>query len=90
MPLNSYKIVVDPIAFKDLINLKKSDKTLSQRVVNLINGLSLEPSSGKPLKGDKKGCYSLRCGDWRIIYEIYRSKETIHIIRIGHRKDIYR
>lgn len=90
MPSNNYKIVVDPIAFKDITNLKKSDRFLTQRVVSLINGLSLDPLAGKPLKGDKKGCHSLRCGDWRIIYEVYHSQETVHIIRIGHRKDIYR
>ena len=48
------------------------------------------PYSGNPLKGDKTGCYSLRCGDYRIIYERYPQRQTAHIIRVGDRKDIYR
>lgn len=55
-----------------------------------IDSLAKHPFSGKPLKGDKKGCYSLRYGDYRIIYEIYPTQKVVLIIRIGHRKEIYR
>lgn len=90
MQSNRYKIVVDSVAFKDLLKIKKGNMALAQRIANQINILSLEPLAGKPLKGDKKGCYSLRCGDWRIIYEVYHSRTMIHIIRVGHRRDVYR
>lgn len=90
MQSSSYKIVVDPVAGKDITQLNKSDRKLARKIVNVIDKLTTEPTIGKPLKGDKKGCCSLRTGDWRIIYEVYRSLKTIHIIKIGHRKDIYR
>lgn len=90
MQSGSYKIVVDPAAGKDLLKLSKSDKQVARKIADAINDLAFEPSAGKPLKGDKKGCYSRRHGDWRVIYEVYHSLKTVHIIRIGHRKDIYR
>ncbi|MCB4792826.1 MAG: type II toxin-antitoxin system RelE/ParE family toxin [Elusimicrobia bacterium] len=34
--------------------------------------------------------FSLRHGDYRVIYEVFAFKKTVLIIRIGHRKDIYR
>lgn len=87
---NYYKIVVDQLAAKDLFKLNKSDRKLAHKITILIGELAFEPAAGKPLTGEKKGCYSLRYGDWRIIYEVYHSQKTVHIIRIGHRKDIYR
>ncbi len=42
---------------------------------------------GKPLQGDLKGMWSLRVGDWRVIYEI--SGEQVRILRIGHRREVY-
>lgn len=87
---DSYKIVVDPVAGKDLLRLSKSDKQIANKIIDMINGLAFEPAVGKSLKADKKGCYSLRYGDWRVIYVLYHTLKTVHIIRVGHRKDIYR
>ena len=43
----------------------------------------------KSLKGIK-GCYRLRIGDWRIIYEIIKGRMKIYIIKIGQRKEVYK
>jgi len=43
----------------------------------------------KPLTGGDKGCYRLRVGDWRIIYEIVNDSLTIYVIKIGQRKEVY-
>ncbi|RLD16338.1 MAG: hypothetical protein DRI36_05800 [Caldiserica bacterium] len=42
------------------------------------------------MKGDLKDCFSLRVGDYRIIYEVYSDQKVVLIIRVGHRKEIYR
>ncbi|MGB9870254.1 MAG: type II toxin-antitoxin system RelE family toxin [Anaerolineae bacterium] len=42
------------------------------------------------LKGDLKGFYKLRVGDYRIIYEVLDQERVIIIHAIGHRRDIYR
>ena len=42
---------------------------------------------GKPLRYSLKGCRRLRVGDFRVIYKI--ECETVLIVKIGHRKEIY-
>ena len=89
--MNSFNIVIDPQAEKDLKKFKHANPKLLSRLINAIDSLIYNPHQGKPLKGDKKGCYSLReADDYRIIYEIYPAQKTIHIIRVGHRREIYR
>jgi len=43
----------------------------------------------KQLQGIR-GCYRLRVGDWRVIYKIHNQILTIEVIKIGHRREIYR
>lgn len=89
--MSSFNIVIDSQAEKDLKKLKHTNPKLLSRFINAIDSLIHSPYQGKPLKGDKKGCYSLREADvYRIIYEIYLAQKTIHIIRVGHRRKIYR
>ena len=89
--MHSFNIVIDSGAQKDLKKFKRSNPKLLSRLTNAIDSLTHNPYQGKPLKGDKKGCYSLREADvYRIIYEVYPSQKTIHIIRAGHRREIYR
>ena len=40
------------------------------------------------LKDRRLGMYRFRVGDWRIIFDHYKNK--IYILRIAHRKDIYK
>ena len=85
-----FKIKFNPSAAKDLRKLTKKQLKIVSSLIESIDCLSGNPYYGKPLKGNKKGCYSLRVGNYRIIYEVYLSKKIVYIIRIGHRKDIYR
>jgi mRNA interferase RelE/StbE len=43
----------------------------------------------KKLQGSDN-CYRLRVGDWRIIYGIDNQVLVIEIIKIGHRKEVYK
>ena len=66
---------------------KKSAKGLIERVKNY---LSQDPISlGKPLKGIFKGFHQYRFGDYRVIYSIDRKENTILILRVGKRKEIF-
>ena len=85
-----FKVELDPPAARELKKLHRQQHLIASKIIKLINLLPSHPFQGKALKGNKKGCYSLRQGDYRIIYEVYTYQKVIHIIRIGHRKDIYR
>jgi len=86
--MTSKIIKIDKKAEKELAKIFSGDKSSYYKIKDGMLKLIISPHSGKPLHGDKKGCYRLRIGDYRIIYEI--SGDEIWILKIGHRKDIYR
>jgi mRNA interferase RelE/StbE len=45
---------------------------------------------GLPLKRNLMGLMKLRVGDYRIIYSIQKEVVTVHIIKIGYRKEVYK
>ena len=90
MDSKKFTIEFDPKAAKEFKKLCRNNASLQFRLTKIIDSLSLSPFQGKPLTGNKKGCYSAREGDYRIIYEVYPAQSIIHIIRIGHRRDVYR
>ena len=65
---------------------------MAKRIVRKLRWLAdnLNDLSPEPLKGGFSGLYKLRQGDYRIIYEIVRSEETIVVHLIGHRREVYK
>lgn len=81
-----YKIIFEKSVLKEL---QKIDNTFSKRILNLIKTeLAFNPGKDKALTGNHKGLFSYRIGDYRVIYKI--QPENLLILRIGHRKDIYK
>jgi len=71
-------------------DLKKIDKQQVKRIFDKIESdLSVNPGKDKKLTGEYKGLFSYTVGDYRIIYSLISDKETILILRISHRKDVY-
>ena len=90
MSSSNWTVVVDPHAAQDFKKLHRQHHPALSQLLRAVDSLADQPYEGKPLKGDKQGSRSLRVGDFRIIYELYPDRRTIHMIRIGDRKDIYR
>jgi len=90
MELKRFSVEFDPKAATEFNKVCRNNLPLRSRLTKAIDLLITNPFQGKPLSGSKKGCYSLREGDYRVIYEIYFPQHTVHIIRIGHRRDVYR
>lgn len=86
----AFNIVIDPPAVKELKKIKKGVPQIFFRLIKSIDSLVKDPFEGKPLQGNKKGCYSLREGDYRVIYEVHLDDKVVHIIAAGHRREIYR
>ena len=85
-----YKIEFSNLAAKELGKIYKLDKKLYFRLITATEGLKKNPHQGKCLKGKLAGDYSLRVGDYRIIYTVHKDKLVVYIIDLGHRKEIYR
>lgn len=70
-------------------DLKKIDKKELLRILNEIEDeLKKDPLIGKELKGQFEGLFSYRIGKYRVIYTTVGN--TIIILRISHRKDVYK
>jgi len=72
-------------------DLRKLAVTARRAVVRRILILAEEPrpTSATKLQGSDD-LYRIRQGDYRIVYSINDQIVTIEIIKIGHRKDVYR
>jgi len=71
-----------------LKNIKALDKEVQMRILRDISILKTDPFVGKPLRGEWKGVYSLRIGDYRVLYQI--KKNEVFLLVVGHRKRVYR
>ncbi len=85
--MTTYKIEFAKSAQKEL---KKLEPTIRLRISKSIYNLSHDPRKGnvRPMVGTKS--WRLRVAEYKIIYDIFDKKLTILIIKVGHRKDIYR
>lgn len=84
----SYRIEVKRSAAK---TLKKIPKANRKRIVDKIDSLaeSLPNPDTTKMKGNNP-FHKVRVGDYRIVYEIQEDVLVILVVKIGHRKDIYR
>jgi mRNA interferase RelE/StbE len=84
----AYQVKWHERAVEDLKDVdKKSAKGLIERVKEY---LPQDPISlGKPLHGEFKGLYRYRYGRHRVLYAIDRKENTILVLRVGKRKQIY-
>lgn len=69
-------------------NFEKIPNKIQPQVKKSLGKLSKNPHSGKKLKGALEGEWSIRIGNYRIIYFI-DDEENIWLETIRHRKDAY-
>ena len=73
---------------KELRKLSKTDRIAVIHKIQLL-AKQPHPEGSAKLKGSQN-LYRIRHGDYRVIYQIHGSVLTIIIIRIGHRRDVYK
>jgi len=71
--------------------LRKLSQSVQKRIIDKLSEIenSPPPSVETKLKGNNP-FHRIRVGDYRIIYEIQNDILVILVIKIGHRKDIYK
>lgn len=73
---------------EDISALPKTAKSIIKKAIE--ERLTIDPVGfGKPLRYSLKGHRRLRVGDYRVVYRIDAKKNTVIIIAIKHRKDVY-
>lgn len=82
-----YTVRVKASAARSLRRIRKDDRL---RLIAAIDRLAVEPAAGSALKGEFQGLRRLRVGSYRIIYEVDKGELVVLVVRVGHRRDVYR
>ena len=83
-----YSIEFQPSARKALESLPR---TIQSRISRAINALVDEPHpyGSKKLSGEHD-VWRIRVGDYRVLYTIENLRLVIWVLKIGHRREVYR
>lgn len=83
----NYKVSVAASAVKELKGVPKRDR---QRIALRMQSLSGDPRPPGCEKLSGESRYRIRQGDYRILYSIDDLMEAVDIVKIGHRREVYR
>lgn len=83
----SYRLVFRKSVSKDLRPIPKRDVA---RILERIEALAEDPRPPGCEKLSGRQRYRVRQGVYRILYEILDRERVVTVVRIGHRRDVYR
>jgi len=83
----SYSVEVRLSAVKELDGIPQEDLArVAARIQTLAD--TPRPPGCEKLSGQER--YRVRQGDYRILYEVDDSRRTVTIVKVGHRREVYR
>jgi mRNA interferase RelE/StbE len=75
-------------------DLRKLDREIQRRILTYLReriATEKDPRRfGAPLRRELSGLWKYRLGDYRIVCRIEEKRVVVYVIRIGHRKEIYK
>jgi len=83
----SFSIKIKQKALKELAGVVKPDRA---RIISAIDALADNPYRGSALKGELTGLRRIRVGHYRVIYEIDQGVLQILVVKVEHRREVYR
>jgi mRNA interferase RelE/StbE len=84
----AYTVEFRPSVWKNIKNVSKKDLVKIKSKIEEISFNLPDPITTK-MSGNND-FHKVRCGNYRIIYEIHENRLVILIVKIGHRKDVNR
>jgi mRNA interferase RelE/StbE len=85
--MGKYRVVFRKSVAWDLRSIPSRDL---QKILTVIESLSEEPRCSGVEKLSEQDRYRIRQGSYRIIYEINDKEVIVIVVKVGHRKDVYR
>ena len=83
----NFSVQIKRSAAKELADVPQPARN---RLVHAIDNLRERPLSGTALKGEWLGLRRLRVGSYRIVYELLERQLLVLVVRVGHRRGVYR
>jgi mRNA interferase RelE/StbE len=84
---DSYSLRFKKSAERELRKIPKADL---QRITQRIKELAANPRPSGSEKLAGQDSYRIRQGDYRIVYTVDDDQRLVEIIKIGHRREVYR
>jgi len=86
--VESYRVVIKPSAVKEIeaVGSRKDRRRIVARIQAIAE--NPRPHGCQKLSGAEK--YWVRCGKYRIVYSIEDDVLVVIVVKVGHRKDVYR
>lgn len=83
-----YEILIERRAERDLKRLPAEEFS---RTIRALRALATEPrlAGCRKIEGSKSD-WRIRVGDYRVVYEIDDGAQTVRIMRVRHRSEVYR
>ena len=85
--MDTYSLQIEDRAARELRDLPKQD---AERVVRRIHALTQDPRPPGVMKLSGADGYRIRQGDWRVVYLLDDDAKRVDIVKIGHRREVYR
>ena len=86
--MSGYRVEIARRAVKALASLPRKDQQRVRATIDLL-AETPRPPGCVALAGEDR-TYRVRVGDYRIVYEVFDDRLVVQVIRIGHRRDVYR
>ena len=83
----AYKVLFKASVEKDFAAIPKKDVKKILKRIDVLTG-NPRPWGSEKLTGQER--YRLRQGQYRIVYSIQEDELTVWVVKVGHRKDVYR
>jgi len=86
--VTEYSVEVARRAVKSIAKLPRKEQQRIRAAIDLLAGEPRPP--GCVALAGEESAYRVRIGDYRIVYEIFDARLVIQVVRVGHRRDVYR
>src|SRR4051812_48319763 len=86
-PMGRYDLVVKPSVPKDLRGIPREDV---RRILARMETLRDDPRPPGAEKLSAQEQYRVRQGNYRIVYAVSDATLTVQVVKVGHRREVYR
>lgn len=86
--MTPYRVVIPRAVTKSIAALEAADARRIRAAIDLL-ATNPRPPACLALSGET-GVYRVRVGNYRILYEVNDGELVVIVVRIGHRREIYR
>jgi mRNA interferase RelE/StbE len=84
----AYTVEYRPSVWKNVKNIPKKDLVKTKSKIEEISSDLPDPATTR-MSGNSD-FHKVRCGNYRIVYEIHEDSLVILVVKVGHRMDVYR